>query len=175
MKRISLMLSAALLALTISLAGCGKQEPSETPSDSAEASSATAEQPSASTENPAGSEEASSASQESEGVTLPEGFSEEDGCWSFTKDGLTVLIDAGVQEASLFSQLGYKDMSPLATYELPLFYPRMRELPDYAFEALSRTAGGFDIVLRQGNVRVCYHYGILKDALSLSAELLTGT
>ena len=197
MKRISLMLSAALLALAISLAGCGSKEPPETASGSAEAPSATAEQPSASTESPAGSEEASSASQESEGVTLPEGFSEEDGCWSFTQDGLTVLIDplggfvtglrseegelrfgrflidAGVQEASLFSQLGYKDMSPLATYELPLFYPRMRELPEYTFEALSRTAEGFDIVLRQGNVRVCYHYGILKDALSLSAELLT--
>ena len=46
---------------------------------------------------------------------------------SLEMDG--IFVDAGINEASVFSQLGYKDMSGLATYELPTLYPRMKEKP----------------------------------------------
>ena len=43
---------------------------------------------------------------------------------SLSMDG--IFIDAGIAEASVFNQLGYKDMDCLATYELPTLYPRMK-------------------------------------------------
>ena len=192
----------ALLLVTALLAGCGAApegpgtKAPESTGSAAETSQAEGTD-SGSSEGTADTAEPSAAPEDESGPVKPADFGEENGLWTFSEGGVTVLldpdtgfvtglrsaedeirfgrllIDAGVQEESLFFQLGYKDMSPLATYELPLFYPRMRDLPDYRFEALTRTADGFDVVLRQGEVRLCYHYSLLPDALALTAELMT--
>ena len=187
MKNMIRKRTAALLALCLLLTGCGKAPAA--PSESASESEAGSTEQTAVTPSSAPESEA--------GPVRPADFAEENGAWTLTQNGVTVfldplsgfvtglrseadeirfgrlLVDAGVQEEALFSQLGYKDMSGLATYELPLFYPRMRELPAYQVEAVTRTEAGFDVLLRREAVSLCYHYAILPDALALTAELLT--
>ncbi|MBP5294656.1 MAG: hypothetical protein J6Y95_02925, partial [Lachnospiraceae bacterium] len=130
----------------------------------------------------------------------PEGFIEDGASWLFSAGGLTVsldpqsgfvnglagageeirfsrlLVDGGVNGETLFSQLGYKDMSGLATYELPLFYPRLRELPAYEVRSIRKTGENrFDVTMVLGNIFLTYHYTLMTEehSLSLTAEIGT--
>lgn len=85
----------------------------------------------------------------------------------------SVLVDAGLDGESVFSQLGYKDMSSLATYELPLLWPRLKELPEYAVNDITATKEGFQASITRGDYTFVYHYGILENGLSLSVSLST--
>ena len=82
-----------------------------------------------------------------------------------------VLVDAGINEAQVFNQLGYKDMSGLATYELPTLYPRMKELPAYTVSDIRATAEGFEVSIQCGEYGFLYRYSILSDALSVDVIL----
>ena len=82
-----------------------------------------------------------------------------------------VLVDAGINEAQVFNQLGYKDMSGLATYELPTLYPRMKDMPAYTVRDIRATAEGFEVSIQCGEYGFLYRYGILPDALSVDVIL----
>ena len=82
-----------------------------------------------------------------------------------------VLVDAGINEAQVFNQLGYKDMSGLATYELPTLYPRMKDMPAYTVSDIRATAEGFEVSIQCGEYGFLYRYGILPDALSVDVIL----
>lgn len=90
---------------------------------------------------------------------------------SFVLDG--ILVDAGIGGELIFRQLGYKDMSSLATYELPVLYPRMKELPDYAVDAITATAEGFTVSLTCSSYHFLYNYSLLTDGLALSVTIST--
>lgn len=90
---------------------------------------------------------------------------------SFALDG--ILVDAGIGGEQIFRQLGYKDLSSLATYELPVLYPRMKELPDYTVGAITATAEGFTVSLTCGSFGFLYRYRLLEDGLALSVTLTT--
>lgn len=85
----------------------------------------------------------------------------------------SVLVDAGLDEESVFSQLGYKDMSSLATYELPLLYPRRKDLPEYTVTGVTATKEGFEVSITRGEYTFLYRYGILVNGVSLSVTLST--
>lgn len=90
---------------------------------------------------------------------------------SFTLDG--ILVDAGIDGEQIFRQLGYKDMSSLATYELPVLYPRMKDLPAYSVDAITATAEGFTVSLTCGNFSFLYSYSLLTDGLALHVTIST--
>ena len=88
---------------------------------------------------------------------------------SLEMDG--IFVDAGIDEASVFSQLGYKDMSGLATYELPTLYPRMKEKTSYSVGKITVTEDGFQIPLTCGDYTFLYKYTFYPNALGLNVEL----
>lgn len=90
---------------------------------------------------------------------------------SLEMDG--IFVDAGINEASVFSQLGYKDMSGLATYELPTLYPRMKEKTAYSVGKITVTEDGFQIPLTCGDYTFLYKYTFYSNALGLQVELST--
>lgn len=90
---------------------------------------------------------------------------------SLSMDG--IFIDAGLGEKSLFEQIGYKDMSTLATYELPLLWAKRKELPAYTVDAITATKDGFDISLSYESYSLLYRYELLSNALALTVRLST--
>lgn len=84
-----------------------------------------------------------------------------------------VLIDAGLNDASVFSQMGYKDMSGLATWELPLLWPKRKELPPYTVDSIHASRDGFEISISQDGYSFLYHYIILDKGLSLDVTIST--
>lgn len=92
---------------------------------------------------------------------------------ALTMDG--VMVDAGIDGASLFNQIGYKDISGLSTWELPLLYLRPKEPESCAVNGVYATAQGFDVALTRDRCTVTYHYTILENGLSLTAELSTAS
>lgn len=90
---------------------------------------------------------------------------------TITLDG--IFVDAGIDGEYLFGQLGYKDLSTLATYELPTLYPRMEALPTYTVDSITATESGFDVSIIIGNYRFLYTYRILDNALALDVTVST--
>lgn len=90
---------------------------------------------------------------------------------SLSMDG--VLIDAGIQEEAVFSQMGYKDMSTLATYELPMMWPKLKELPAYSVDHITPTDAGFEVSVTRGEYTFLYRYTILENALALDVTIST--
>ncbi len=86
-----------------------------------------------------------------------------------------IFVDAGLNEKSLFDQLGYKDMSTLATYELPVLYPRRKELPEYTVHDIHTTKTGFEISVTRESYTLLYRYQVLENGLALDVELSTTT
>lgn len=127
----------------------------------------------------------------------PTDFVKDDYMWSLTRDGVTVtldstdgmvkaienatdkvemdgiLIDAGIGGEQLFRQVGYKDMSTLATYELPTLYPRMKDLPQYTVSDITATETGFTLNIRIDRYTFTYCYGISSYGLQLDVLLST--
>lgn len=83
-----------------------------------------------------------------------------------------VLVDVGFDEDYLFSQLGYKDLSTLATYEIPLIWPKRKELPEYTVDSVTATEAGFEISMTKDGCTVLYRYTILSNGVSLQVDLL---
>ncbi len=84
-----------------------------------------------------------------------------------------ILIDAGIGGTQVFEQLGYMDLSTLATYELPNLYARRRDMPGYAVDAITATEEGFTISVTCGGCNFLYNYKILAGALALEVSLST--
>ncbi len=84
-----------------------------------------------------------------------------------------IVVDAGLNEAYLFGQLGYKDFSSLATYELPLMWLKMQELPDYTVDSITSQKDGFTIVITKDAFTVTYRYHVIGNALALDAAIST--
>lgn len=127
----------------------------------------------------------------------PTDFVKDGSLWSLTRDGVTVtldstdgmvksvenatdklemdgiLVDVGVGGEQLFRQVGYKDMSTLATYELPTLYPRMKDLPQYTVSDIVATATGFTLNICIDCYTISYCYSILPYGLQLDVELST--
>lgn len=127
------------------------------------------------------------------------GFTEKDGRLTLEKNGLTVVLDsatgmlkelssaedtlllegvvfdAGLDGAYVFGQLGYTDLSSLATYELPLLWPKMKELPEYTLNHVKTTKQGFEVSITRDIYTFLYRYTIMENALSLSVELSTSS
>lgn len=90
---------------------------------------------------------------------------------SITLEG--VLVDAGLREQSVLNQLGYKDMSTLATYELPLLWPKLKELPQYCVDAVEATEEGFTVSITVGLDTFLYQYTILPNGVAVDVVLST--
>lgn len=90
---------------------------------------------------------------------------------SLTMEG--VLVDAGINEAAVFGQMGYKDLSSLATYELPLMWPKMKELPEYTVDSIKATRDGFQVSITRDLYTFLYDYAILENALALNVTIST--
>lgn len=86
-----------------------------------------------------------------------------------------VLVDAGIEGEYQFNQLGYKDLSLLATYELPLIWPKRKELPEYSVDAITATEEGFDVCITRLNCTFTYRYTILENAVALQVILATSS
>ncbi len=84
-----------------------------------------------------------------------------------------VVADAGLNGAYAFRQLGYTDFSSLSTWELPLLWPKMKELPEYCVDSIKRTKEGFQVSVSRDIYTFLYDYQILDHALSLSVTLST--
>lgn len=90
---------------------------------------------------------------------------------SITMDG--VFVDAGIDEQSVFNQVGYTDLSLLATYELPILWPKRKELPEHTVNSVTATEAGFEVSITCGDYTFLYCYGILENGVSLSVKLTT--
>lgn len=84
-----------------------------------------------------------------------------------------VVVDVGVEESWLFGQLGYKDFSSLATYELPLMWLKMKELPAYTLESVTAGDNGFTVTMTLGDYTVSYQYRLENGALAMEAVIST--
>lgn len=84
-----------------------------------------------------------------------------------------IFVDVGIGGEYLFGQLGYKDLSTLATYELPTLYPRMEELPAYTVDSITATEAGFQVCIIAGDYQFLYAYRILENALALDVTVST--
>lgn len=84
-----------------------------------------------------------------------------------------VLVDVGVREQFLFQQLGYTDFSSLATYELPKFWAKLKELPVYTRGPIEATEEGFTVAMTVGEETVHYHYTILPNGIALNVTIST--
>lgn len=84
-----------------------------------------------------------------------------------------VLAEAGIEGEYLFAQLGYKDLSTLATYELPLIWPKLKELPEYTVDSITATEAGFDICISRSGCTFTYRYTLLENGISLELILST--
>jgi len=84
-----------------------------------------------------------------------------------------IFVDVGIGGEYLFGQLGYKDLSTLATYELPTLYPRMEELPAYTVDSVTATEAGFQVCIIAGDYQFLYAYRILENALALDVTVST--
>ncbi len=84
-----------------------------------------------------------------------------------------ILVDAGIAGEQIFNQIGYKDMSSLATYELPVLYPRMKDIPSYTVSNISATDGGFTLDICVGCYTFTYRYTILENGLQLDVDITT--
>lgn len=82
-----------------------------------------------------------------------------------------VTVDAGLNGAYVFRQLGYTDFSSLSTWELPLLWPKMKELPEFTLESVKRTQEGFEVSVSRDIYSLLYKYQILDHALALSVTL----
>ena len=82
-----------------------------------------------------------------------------------------VTVDAGLNGAYVFRQLGYTDFSSLSTWELPLLWPKMKELPEFTLESVKRTQEGFEVSVSRDIYSFLYKYQILDHALALSVTL----
>lgn len=82
-----------------------------------------------------------------------------------------IMLDAGADGASLFSQLGYKDMDTLATYELPTLYPRMKPLPSYHVDAIETSSDGFTVRLCLDPYSFVCEYHFRPSCLSMDVTL----
>lgn len=92
---------------------------------------------------------------------------------SLSMDG--VFIDAGLNEASVFNQMGYMDMSALSTWELPLLWPRLKALPPYTVDFIRATEAGFEVSITQDIFTFLYRYAILENGLSLEVVISTSS
>lgn len=84
-----------------------------------------------------------------------------------------ILVEAGLNGQSLFGQLGCTDLSALATYELPVLWPKRKELPTYTVDAITATKEGFTVSITCDCYTFLYRYSILKNGLSLAVTLST--
>ncbi|MDE6168047.1 MAG: hypothetical protein K2G28_06270 [Acetatifactor sp.] len=84
-----------------------------------------------------------------------------------------VTADAGLNGAYVFQQLGYTDLSSLSTWELPLLWPKMKELPEYSVDSIKRTKEGFQVSVSRDIYTFLYDYQIMDHALALSVTLST--
>lgn len=84
-----------------------------------------------------------------------------------------IFVDVGVDGEYLFGQLGFKELSTLATYELPTLYPRMAEIPSYEVDSITATESGFDVCIIAGDYQLLYAYQVLDNALALDVTLST--
>lgn len=84
-----------------------------------------------------------------------------------------IHVDAGINGSSVFNQIGYKDFHSIATYELPVLYPRMKDMPEYTVDSILLTDEGFEIRWTCGDYGFRYIYTILPDGLAMEAEVTT--
>lgn len=84
-----------------------------------------------------------------------------------------ILIDPGIDGSQLFNQLGYKDLSGLATYEIPTFYPKMKDLPAYTVSTVAANEKGFSVVLTLDTYTITYNYTVFPSGIGLDAVLST--
>lgn len=84
-----------------------------------------------------------------------------------------VVADAGLNDSYIFEQLGYTGFSSLSTWELPVLWPKMKELPEYTVNDIKRTEDGFEVSVTKDVYTFLYKYRILDNALALSVTLST--
>lgn len=84
-----------------------------------------------------------------------------------------ILVDPGINGVQVFNQLGYKDLSGLATYEIPTFYPKMKDMPAYTVGDITANEKGFTIVLTCGVYSFTYNYSVLESGLGLDVTIAT--
>lgn len=84
-----------------------------------------------------------------------------------------IIIDVGYNESYQFGQLGYSSFEGLATWELPMVWPKMNKIAEYELKGISETEDGFITEIACDTLTVEYHYKMLEDALKLHAVLKT--
>ena len=84
-----------------------------------------------------------------------------------------VLVDVGAREQFIMQQLGYTDFSSLATYELPKFWAKLKELPEHTVGPIEATEDGFTVPITVGEDTVLYRYRILPNAIALDVTIST--
>lgn len=84
-----------------------------------------------------------------------------------------VLVDVGLREQYIMQQLGFTDFSTLATYELPKFWAKLKELPAYTVGEVEATEDGFTVPITLGEDTVLYRYRILPNGVALDVTIST--
>lgn len=84
-----------------------------------------------------------------------------------------VLVDVGLREQFIMQQLGFTDFSTLATYELPKFWAKLKELPAYTVGEVEATEEGFTVPITLGEDTVLYRYRILSNGIALDVTVST--
>lgn len=90
---------------------------------------------------------------------------------SLSLDG--IFIDAGYNGNYPFMQLGFSSFEEYSTWQLPMAWPRKKELPNGCFQGYEETDNGFLVTMQQDGLTICYQYTMLTDAVKVSALLST--
>jgi hypothetical protein len=84
-----------------------------------------------------------------------------------------IVIDVGYKSTFQFNQLGYTSFDTLATWELPIVWPKLKKLPAYQMKGITETENGFTVELQVDTLTVLYQYEMLEQALKVSAVITT--
>lgn len=84
-----------------------------------------------------------------------------------------ILIEVGFNGTYQFDQLGYTSFGELATWELPIVWPKMKPMPLYELEGIKETENGFHVNITKDMLTISYHYEMLENALKVSAVITT--
>lgn len=82
-----------------------------------------------------------------------------------------IFIDVGYRTNYIFGQLGYTSLDSRATWELPIIWPKMKDVPEYKVSEIIETDTGFNVTLSIDTLNIAYHYEMINHALKLTAVL----
>ncbi|MCQ2771514.1 MAG: alpha-amylase family glycosyl hydrolase, partial [Clostridia bacterium] len=82
-----------------------------------------------------------------------------------------ILVDGSISSNVMYGQFGYTSMAGAQTWELPILYPKMKDIPEHTVDNIVATETGFEISLTKDIYHLLYKYTILEDALKLDVVL----